>query len=74
MATRSKWQHLATEAVNPRSRDIDMLTPDDIVEVMVLDNRHVLAAVQREIDELEGKLAETRAEMARHLKELGLVQ
>jgi N-acetylmuramic acid 6-phosphate etherase len=48
MSTRSKWQHLATEAVNPRSRDIDMLTPDEIVEVMILDNRHVLAAVQRE--------------------------
>src|SRR5918999_777838 len=48
MATRSKWQHLATEAVNPRSRDIDTLTPDDIVEVMILDNRSVLAAVQRE--------------------------
>ena len=48
MSTRSKWQHLATEAVNPRSRDIDTLTPDEIVEVMILDNRHVLAAVQRE--------------------------
>lgn len=48
MATPSKWQHLATEAVNPRSRDIDTLTPDEIVEVMILDNRNVLAAVQRE--------------------------
>ena len=48
MATRSQWQHLATEAVNPRSRNIDMLTPDEIVEMMVLDNRSVLAAVQRE--------------------------
>ena len=48
MATRSKWQHLATEAVNPRSRDIDTLTPSEIVDVMILDNRHVLAAVQRE--------------------------
>ena len=48
MATRSKWQHLATEAVNPRSRGIDALTPDEIVELMILDNRNVLAAVQRE--------------------------
>jgi N-acetylmuramic acid 6-phosphate etherase len=48
MATRSKWQHLATEAVNPRSRDIDTLTPAEIVEVMILDSRTVLAAVQRE--------------------------
>src|SRR5215204_6539385 len=48
MATRSKWQHLATEAVNPRSRDIDTLTANEIIEVMILDNRNVLAAVQRE--------------------------
>src|SRR5688572_28007412 len=48
MATRSKWQHLATEAVNPRSRDLDTLTPDEIVEMMILDNRNVLTAVQRE--------------------------
>ncbi len=48
MATRSKWQHLATEAVNPGSRDIDTLAIDEIVDVMVLDTRAVLAAVQRE--------------------------
>jgi N-acetylmuramic acid 6-phosphate etherase len=48
MATRSKWQHLPTEAVNPRSRNIDMLTPDEIVEMMILDSRAVLAAVQHE--------------------------
>ena len=48
MSTPSKWQRLATEAVNPRSRDIDILTPDKIIEVMILDNRQVLAAVQRE--------------------------
>ena len=48
MATRSRWQDLATEAVNPRSRDIDTLTAEEIVEVMILDNRDVLAAVQRE--------------------------
>lgn len=48
MATRSRWQDLATEQVNPRSRDIDILSPDEIVEVMLLDNRTVLAAVQRE--------------------------
>jgi len=48
MSTRSKWQDLATEAVNPRSRDIDTLSLDEIVEVMLVDNRHVLAAVQGE--------------------------
>jgi N-acetylmuramic acid 6-phosphate etherase len=48
MAMRSKWQSLATEAVNPRSRNIDMLTPGEIVEMMVLDSRTVLTAVQHE--------------------------
>jgi N-acetylmuramic acid 6-phosphate etherase len=48
MSTRSKWQDLATEAVNPRSRDIDTLSPDQIVDVMLVDNRHVLSAVQSE--------------------------
>jgi len=44
----SKWQQLATEAVNPRSRDIDTLSADGMVEVMILDNRSVLTAVRRE--------------------------
>ena len=48
MPTPSKWQYLATEAVNPGSRDIDTLPLDEIIDVMVLDNRSVLAAVQRE--------------------------
>ena len=34
--------------MNPRSRGIDALTPQEIVELMILDNRGVLAAVQRE--------------------------
>jgi len=48
MPTGSKWQQLATEAVNPRSRNLDTLNAGEVVEVMLLDNRHVLAAVQRE--------------------------
>ena len=48
MSTRSKWQELATEALNPRSRDLDRLPAGDVVEVMLLDNRNVLAAVRRE--------------------------
>jgi N-acetylmuramic acid 6-phosphate etherase len=48
MPSESKWQQLATEAINPKSREIDTLTADEIVEVMVLDSRHVLTAVQRE--------------------------
>jgi N-acetylmuramic acid 6-phosphate etherase len=48
MATQSKWQRLPTEATNPRSRHLDALSADKIVEVMILDNRSVLAAVQQE--------------------------
>src|SRR5687767_8174096 len=48
MPTRTKWQQLATEAVNPSSRNIDMLSAEEIVEVMILDNRSVLTAVQHE--------------------------
>jgi N-acetylmuramic acid 6-phosphate etherase len=46
--TRSKWQRLPTEAANPRSRHLDALTADEIVEVMILDNRSVLSAVQQQ--------------------------
>ena len=48
MAMRSKWQRLPTEAVNPRSRNIDTLTAEEMVEVMIVDNRCVLAAVQQQ--------------------------
>ena len=46
--SQSKWQQLATEAVNLRSRDIDTLSADGMVEVMILDNRSLLTAVRRE--------------------------
>jgi N-acetylmuramic acid 6-phosphate etherase len=48
MTTRPKWHQLATEAVNPKSRNIDMLSAEEIVEVMILDSRAVLTAVQHE--------------------------
>jgi N-acetylmuramic acid 6-phosphate etherase len=48
MSTKSKWQRLPTEALNPLSRRIDELSPGEIVEVMVVDHRDVLAAVQRQ--------------------------
>jgi N-acetylmuramic acid 6-phosphate etherase len=59
MATRSKWQRLTTEAVNPQSRDIDMLSAGDVVEAMILDHRDVLPAVKRE----KGRIARA-AELA----------
>ena len=48
MPVRSKWQSLPTEAINPSSLDIDKLAADDIVELMISEDRKMLAAVQRE--------------------------
>ncbi|NOT26621.1 MAG: N-acetylmuramic acid 6-phosphate etherase [Acidobacteria bacterium] len=45
---RSKWQSLPTEAINPSSLDIDKLSPGDIVDLMINEDRKMLAAVQRE--------------------------
>src|SRR6186713_573025 len=48
MPVRSKWQSLPTEAINPATLGIDKLTADDIVELMLSEDRKMLAAVQRE--------------------------
>ena len=48
MVPRSKWQSLPTEAINPSSLGIDKLTADDLVDLMLNEDRKVLAAVQRE--------------------------
>jgi N-acetylmuramic acid 6-phosphate etherase len=48
MPSRSKWQSLPTEAINPSTLGIDKLNADDIVEVMLNEDRKMLAAVQRE--------------------------
>ena len=48
MPVRSKWQSLPTEAINPSSLGIDKLSPDDIVDLMISEDRKMLAAVQRE--------------------------
>src|SRR5689334_14743949 len=48
MAVRSKWQSLPTEQINPATLAIDKLTPADIVEGMLNEDRKMLAAVQRE--------------------------
>src|SRR3990170_5154395 len=48
MPVRSKWQSLPTEAINPATLAIDKLSPADIVDVMVAEDRKMLAAVQRE--------------------------
>ena len=48
MPVRSKWQSLPTEQINPATLAIDKLTPADIVEGMLNEDRKMLAAVQRE--------------------------
>jgi N-acetylmuramic acid 6-phosphate etherase len=48
MAVRSKWQSLPTEAINPSSLDIDKLAPDEIVDLMMNEDRKMLDAVKRE--------------------------
>ncbi|MBI4887156.1 MAG: N-acetylmuramic acid 6-phosphate etherase [Acidobacteria bacterium] len=45
---RSKFQSLPTEAINPSSLGIDKLSPGEIVDLMVNEDRKMLAAVQRE--------------------------
>jgi N-acetylmuramic acid 6-phosphate etherase len=48
MPVRSKWQSLPTEAINPATLGIDKLAAADIVEVMLNEDRKMIAAVQRE--------------------------
>src|SRR5687768_3140611 len=48
MVPRSKWQSLPTEAINPSSLGIDKLAADELVDLMLNEDRKVLAAVQRE--------------------------
>ena len=52
MASRSKWQSLPTEQINPATLAIDKLSPADIVEGMLNEDRKMLAAVQREKDRI----------------------
>jgi N-acetylmuramic acid 6-phosphate etherase len=47
MVDRSPWRHLTTEASNPRLTRLDTLSTEEIVETMIRDSRHVVAAVQR---------------------------
>ena len=48
MPVRSKWQSLPTEAINPSTLGIDKLSAADIVDLMLNEDRKMLAAVQRE--------------------------
>jgi N-acetylmuramic acid 6-phosphate etherase len=48
MPAQSKWQQLPTEAINPASLAIDKLEPGEIIDVMLSEDRKMLAAVARE--------------------------
>src|SRR5437660_7221075 len=50
MPVHSKWQSLPTEAINAATLGIDKLTPADIVEGMLNEDRKMLDAVRREKD------------------------
>jgi N-acetylmuramic acid 6-phosphate etherase len=52
MASRSKWQSLPTEQINPATLAIDKLPPADIVEGMINEDRKMLAAVAKEKDRI----------------------
>ena len=52
MPTRSKWQGLPTEAINPASLAIDKLPSNGIVDLMIAEDRKMLTAVQRERDRI----------------------
>jgi N-acetylmuramic acid 6-phosphate etherase len=52
MPVRSKWQSLPTEAINPATLAIDKLSPVDIVEGMLNEDRKMIAAVHREKDRI----------------------
>jgi N-acetylmuramic acid 6-phosphate etherase len=48
MPAQSKWQQLPTEAINPASLAIDKLPSAEIIDVMLSEDRKMLAAVARE--------------------------
>ena len=48
MATESKWQSLPTEAINPVSLAVDKTPVRDIIDMVVNEDRKVIAAVQKE--------------------------
>lgn len=48
MPTQSKWQSLPTEAINPASLAVDKAPVPDIIDLIVNEDRKVIAAVQKE--------------------------
>ena len=52
MPTRSRWQSLPTEAINPASLAIDKLDAGGIVDLMIAEDKRMFAAVQKERDRI----------------------
>ena len=48
MPTQSKWQALPTEAINPISLDVDKAAVPEIIDMIINEDRKVVAAVQKE--------------------------
>ena len=48
MPYHSKWEYLPTEAINPDTLAIDRIPTLDVIDLMVAEDRRVVAAVQRE--------------------------
>ncbi len=48
MVVHSKWQQLPTEAINPGSLGLDKLSPPAIIDLMIDEDRKIVAAVARE--------------------------
>ena len=45
---RSKWQSLPTEAINPRSLSMDQASTEEIIDLMLQEDRKTITAVHRE--------------------------
>ena len=52
MPTQSKWQSLPTEQINPASLAVDKAPVRDIIELVITEDRKVLAAVQKEKEKI----------------------
>jgi N-acetylmuramic acid 6-phosphate etherase len=52
MPTQSKWQSLPTEQINPASLAIDKAPVRDIIEMVITEDRKVIAAVQKEKEKI----------------------
>ena len=52
MPTTSKWQSLPTEQINPASLAIDKAPVRDIIELIINEDRKVIAAVQKEKEKI----------------------